>query len=284
MTDTADNVKSLQDLITAYRSTQALPLGVTLIPDGYTLASTEEYADHRQRTRGRFETSLVEDFANYFARNTKADKLTQSPIFIDQAFMHAVAALDWLVGDDKPGHLQHTALCQPIPSPEWKALCQLNRTQVSQDTLVDFLEDLAPIVTAFDETGQGMPASQLIAAFRNAKITKQSEHAQTLDDSVVSRSALETIDANASKKTPHRLIFHVIPYAGFQSRSVNVRVVIRATPNNQPLFALHIVSFEALQYDIAAEFVNLVQRAIDDMFDINGGETPAIYVGRFQER
>lgn len=280
MNKTAEDFKDVNELMAAYFGSLALPDGVALVPTNYTLTSTEKFEPTRRRLRGNFTSTLVEDFSNYFARNVEADKLAHAPIFIAQDGCTAVALLDWLVEDDRPGHAEHIAVCTPLASPEWSALLTLNGRTQTQDEFVDFLEDLAPIVTAFDEKGQGMPPSAILAAFRNAKIVKQSEQAQTLEDSVVTRSAMESIDANASRRAPGRLTFHIVPYAEFTGRAVVARIVTRAGANGSPVYTLRIAQLETIKREIAAEFVDLVQKQIGAFFNSNDNDAPTIYVGR----
>lgn len=280
MNDSAELFKMQHDMIAAFIARQELPHGTALVPDGYKITSTEMYEPCRRRLRGRFTSTLVEDFSNYFARNVEADGLARAPIFISQDGLSAVALLDWLVDDDKPGHAEHVAACTPEATPEWAALLDINNRPQSQDEFVDFLEDLAPIVTAFDDKGQGMPPSAIVASFRNAKIVKQSEQAQTLEDSVVTRSAMESIDANASRRAPGRLTFHIVPYAEFAARPVVARIVTRAGANGAPVYTLRIAQLEQVKRELAAEFVNLVQKQIGGFFADNGSDAPTIYVGR----
>lgn len=270
------SIKDLREIITAAIDADNLPSGVVVVPQGYQLASTEKFEPYAKRLRGAFATDLVEDFANYYVRNVEADQLTHAPIFIDTAPLNAVALLDWMV-DDLPGHLQHRAACVPQALPDWRALCQLHGRPMTQDDAVDMLEDFGGVITAYDDGGQGMALSQILGAFRCTKITKQSEHAQTLEDSLVQRSALETIDANANKRAPGRISFQVTPFEGFSTRNVLARVIIRPR-DNEPVFTFRIVGFEALEHEIAKEFVNLVQTSIAQFFK---DESPAIYVGRF---
>jgi uncharacterized protein YfdQ (DUF2303 family) len=277
MTDRAD-FKDIQDMMQAFFTEAQLPAGVVVVPKDYQLASTEKFESFAKRFRGAFTTDLIEDFANYYARNVEADQLSHAPIFIDTQPLQAVALLDWMVADDRPGHLQHKAACIPQALPDWMALRRLHGQEMSQDEAVDLLEDFGGAITAYDDVGQGMAISQLIGAFRNTKITKQSEHAQSLEDARVERSALETIDANASRRAPGRLTFHIVPFEGFSTRSVLARVIIRAR-DNEPVFTFRIVGFETLEHDIAKEFVNLVQQAVAQFF--SSDEAPAIYVGRF---
>jgi uncharacterized protein YfdQ (DUF2303 family) len=278
MTDPVD-FKDLQDLMQAYFSAHAVPPGVVVVPNDYKLISTEAFQTNRNRVRGRFRTAIVEDFANYYARNAEADKLAHAPVFIGTNPMAAVAVLDWLTGDDLPGHAQHLAICQPDMLPDWRRLVNAHELKFKQDEFVDWLEDAGSLVTAHDDTGNGMTPSAIINAFRNARITRQSEHAQTLEDARIERSALETIDANASKRSPSKLLFHVVPYEGFSARAILVRVVIRAN-GNEPVFLLRIIGLDNVLRELASEFVNIVQSAIAQFF--HGDDTPAIYVGQLE--
>jgi uncharacterized protein YfdQ (DUF2303 family) len=288
MSDTVDIIK-LEELITAAHAWQAIPDGAVIVPTNYELRSTEAFRTHRDRKRGTFSTTLVEDFANYFARNAKADKLTHAPIFIDPKEMRAVALFDWLVDDDLPGHVEHHGLCKLEALPEWASLLAQHTNTLSQSAMVDFLEDNATLITAFDDAGQGLSPSQLIGAFRSVKVTKKSEHAQQLEESKTTRSAFEEVEAGASIGTPGRLTFHLVPYTGFKSRAVLVRITTRAI-DATPFFQIRIVGFEYLQHELAVEFVNLVQKSIGDFYvdaedmpphsDANTDGSPLIYVGK----
>lgn len=273
-----NDMELLARLMDAMHAANALPAGAVIVPKDYRIASTEEFNEHSQRLRGHFATALIEDFANYYARNVKADKLSHAPVFIDTQPLNAFTPLDWMMGDDQPGHLQHVATCQPTPLPDWLALLHAHGEPMSQDGVVDWLEDITGAITAFDDTGEGMPLSQIVHAFRNTNITKKSEHAQTLEDTSVNRSALESIDANASRRAPAKITFAVMPYEGFSTYSVLVRVIIRSV-NDQPVFTLRIVGLERIKHAIAQEFVNLTQSAIRDFF--HDDEPPALYVGTF---
>ena len=277
MTNPVD-IDQLARMMDALHAAHRLPEGVVVLPEHYKLESTEVFQATRNRLRGRFSTALVEDFANYFARNAKADKLAHAPIFIAPDALHAVAVLDWMTGDDQPGHMQHCAVCVPQALPEWASLQAIHNKPLSQDQMIDLVEDMAGLVSAFDDEGHGMPPSVLVGAFRNARITKQSEHVQALEDSSVKRSAMETIDANASRRVPPKMTFHVVPFAEFSARAVTARVIMRAH-NNEPAFTLRIVNYEGLQRDIALEFVALIQRAITGFFDGEGNDAPVVYVG-----
>ncbi len=277
------DLEEITRLCTAWQSAQKLPDGTIILPDGWHTASLEQFLPARMRTRGRFNTALIEDFANYYARNTKADKLAHAPIFINPKALAAVAVLDWQTLDDLPGHLDHVAVCTPQATPEFERIRAMHNREHTQEEMVDLIDDMSGIVSGFDDAGQGMAASALLKAFRETKITKQSEHAQTLNDQSVSRSALESIDANASKRVPPKLTFHITPYEGFGPRALTGRIIIRAK-NNEPVFWLRVADMAGIERDIAREFVNLVQKAIGDFFDSSNTDAPSIYVGSLDTR
>jgi uncharacterized protein YfdQ (DUF2303 family) len=276
----------LETLISAAYANAHVPAGAIVLPNQCGIVSTERFRTHRDRKRGVYATTLVEDFANYFARNAVADKLGHAPIFIDPKAMRAVALFDWLVEDDLPGHVEHLGACQLEALPEWAALIARNNDTLSQASFVDFLEDFAGLITAFDDKGAGLSASQLIGAFRSVKVTRKSEHAQQLEESSTRRSAFEEIEAGASIGTPSKMQFHVVPYTGFKGRAVVVRVTVRAS-GDAPFFQLRIVSYEYLQHELAVEFVKLVESSIAQFYQFEPGESgppsddsaPVIYVG-----
>src|SRR5690606_32748354 len=111
---------------------------------------------------------------------------------VDSKTMRAVTFFN--MGDDSaPGHCDDTAILTLEKTPEYEALLEIEGKQMSQQDLVEYLEDWRDIITA--HAGEGATESisviQAIAAVRSMSTIKRREDGSTEGHMSSSRSALE---------------------------------------------------------------------------------------------
>lgn len=243
------------------------------VPEGFRLEDTEEYQEHRNRFRGRYDTESSKSFAQYVA-----DRKTVDKCFVDKTNLSAMRcqAIFNLGDEEQAGHADDVAnLVLPITD-EFNALRSLSR--VSQSKIVDFIQDYAHCLTFSDqdedsEQSSNMSFSHALKAFRSVTVKTAKEMTSNVGDLNASKSALERIEADSAIRLPRFVHMTTSLYEDLPEVVVTARVAI-ITDGDSLGLSLRIVAQQKELNDAAQRFVDLVT-------DILPKETP-IYVGTFQ--
>ncbi|WP_278369549.1 DUF2303 family protein [Vreelandella titanicae] len=227
-----------------------------LVPDGYTLASLEQYQETPFRFRGAFATSSIEDYGHYVNAEDEAR------VFVDIDAMRAKAFFD-LGNPATPGHGEHTASLRLEKTGAYEACLQANGSSFAQKELAHWIEDWHHCITGIDSNGQELTAKQLANAVRKVEIKASSERTHEEGDWNTKRSGMDALDASAGDATPDIIRFHCIPYEGLAFRTFEMRVSI-LTDDIKPKLKLRIIGLETAQEEMAKEFKDVLQGELDE--------------------
>jgi len=228
------------------------------IPVDYNIHKLEGLAPQRDRARGSYTTSLVEDFAR-FANEHKDTTRT----FVDAKAWGAAAILNWRAADGRQGHCDYMARLHVEPSPEWQALAHMHGQKFTQRGLIDFLEDWTHAIPGFsDFAGNSMTAAAAVAAIREVKVQTNKTSFNNAKDMQTERGMLESIEARDIDKWPATMGWACTPALGLQPIVASVRLSV-LTSHDTPTIAARIVAFDALREHVAMNFSMLLASKLD---------------------
>ena len=239
----------------AVNADKAVQLSSTTIPTlikGEKLISIEHLMSGRSRFRGRFETSVLSEFAGYLKANQGGVGYIGAESCTAKVYLN-------LGTQEKPGHGDWTA--------SLKLDLRADGVRFEQKQLVEWIEDWAALLDA----EQGMPYA--IASIRNLTISTSKDVTHTDKDFGASRSSLESIEAKSGAGIPSHLQFTCTPYRGFTQRTFVLRLSV--ITGDKPGLTLRIVGREQLDEDIAQEFkASLIESVGDAATMTIGSFTP----------
>jgi len=201
-----------------------------VIPEGFKLQSLEPLQAAPDFFRGKFSTSVLEEFVSYVNLHGSID----SSIFIDHRDMSALSIID-MGNHTNPEWGKHRATIKLVKTPAYDRLLNLADSAIDQQDFIDFAEDWDDFITFVDGDGDALPFSQTIKTLRRLKVNANSQAEQTVSNYAASRSTLDQIEIKAgSEELPAGFIFKTIPYDGFdtvefpcQLRAVNSDKAVR---------------------------------------------------------
>ena len=247
----------------AVNADKAVQLSSTTIPTlikGEKLISIEHLMSGRARFRGRFETSVLSEFAGYLKANQGGVGYIGADSCTAKVYLN-------LGTQEKPGHGDWTASLKLEPTAAYAALRRADGVRFEQKQLVEWIEDWAALLDA----EQGMPYA--IASIRNLTISTSKDVTHTDKDFGASRSSLESIEAKSGAGIPSHLQFTCTPYLGFMQRTFKLRLSV--ITGDKPGLTLRIVGREQLDEDIAKEFkASLIENVGDAATMTIGSFTP----------
>jgi uncharacterized protein YfdQ (DUF2303 family) len=256
-----NTVNAIRDLANAEATTERLDCLdkiPVLCPPGYTLVDTERFEDTPALYRAQFATHLFKEFANYI--NTHA-LLTATSVFVDVLESTATAILD--MGDgDEPLWGKHRAKLALKKTPEFDALTKTACKTLSQQDLIDFIEDWAECLVFYSDDSTEIPLNKAIAAIRDLTVSTQSDNTSKVEDYQSTYSATDMLEIKSRGDTPPvRLVFSCAPFDGFQDFHVSCR--LRAVSDGKSVsLKYRIIGFDALLNDIAMLFKAMLEEAI----------------------
>lgn len=225
------------------RHLNALPL-----PDNYTLHDLEEMLPQRRRFRGVFNTTAIAAFAD------AVQEYPDAPVFVNPDKELVATAIFNLGTPEAPGHGDHRAVLYLRSTPEYQAIQAMNGQQFPQVTLIEFLEDWAPMMlTSYHNGDKTLAPAEAFAAIRaitvaNSKSVRSNEEALRRE-----RGVLETIEVRDAALFPTRVVFQCAPALGLPVRPIAVRLNV-ITAQDTPKIGARIVAVEALQQAVLEDF------------------------------
>ena len=239
-----------------------------------TLASIEYLQPGRSRFRGAYETNGLLAFAEHVLAQAAASGASQAQTFIDP---NAVSAKTYFnLGDhEHPGHGDHTATLNLMPTAAYAALLAIAGRPLSQAWLHDFVEDWRDIIVpVYGATADSSRISSALAAIRNITIETARKVNLAEGDFSQSRSAMESIDARSDHELPSRFVLTTVPYEGLPSRAFHLRLSVMTGGAGEKLsLVLRIQQAEQVSEDIANDFR---QQLIDRI-----GDASVLFIGTF---
>lgn len=225
---------------------------------GVELVSLEQYAAGRSRFREHFKTYLIKAFVEYFTLH-KGE--TISPVFVDPDAMSASIIFDY-GSTANPLHQEHGASVKLRKTPEYVALVEANNRAMLQLDLAEWLEDWEHLITAYTEDGAPLEFREALRAVRKIDITKARKTSSNEGSFKVDRGILESVELNAAESFPAEICFRCAPYYGLGERTFTVRTSLR-TDEKHPAILLRIKAFEAAKEEMAIEFCDVLDAAIE---------------------
>lgn len=235
-----------------------LPPGAVSLPQLWQIIDTEKFQAAPLRHRRTFTTTRLNDFLAY----SKQRVGSQSAIFIAPDLSNVVAIInhgsqstpDW--GDD-------TAKLEMKHSPAFRALQAATQRELSQQQLIDLLEDWgADGLSALGDDAVPIPIPRAIAAVRRVKI--EAKAATTVEQGTMraARSSMEEIEATgADDALPALLRLWAPMFESTDPRIVNARISV-LTGSDKPRFALRLLQIDAIQQEIAREVEAAVRQEL----------------------
>lgn len=224
---------------------------VIAMPSDFTLQSTERFHDNPLRFRGHFETPSIADFIDYANKNSNGS----SQVFTERGNqagaakkMTAKAVFDF--GSVAiPEFGEHNATLEIPPTPDFERFVLAPNKEYDQRTLIHLIEDLGPSASFTHEDDDGDHVSinyaEGVAAIREVKITKISDHEHTQGDMKQSRSALDSVEATSKRGMPSGILFEGIAYEGLPVVTLWARLALHPG-GDKPTFTLRIPRLEAM--------------------------------------
>lgn len=280
------DIEKLQSIILSGTQPNESRSDAVVIPLGSKLesleATLEKHRPQPTRMRGTYSTSDIDEFVAYCS-----DQATSaSRVFLDPDSLQAVCRINH--GDEEdPAWGDYSAALTLKKTPEYEALLGALQSPLSQDDLVDYILDWAPILTFLGAEigGEGLPHESMplavaISLLRNLTVkgTAVSNHQQT--ETSRERSLLES--AAVTSDPPKSVFVDCIPYEGLSERTLPVRLVYK--PTDPPMIQLRLVGAERLALEIAREFRDtLVRRLLAIQEDSAKVDlTRRIHIGRYR--
>lgn len=250
-----------------------IPAAVLMDGPGKTkIDSIEHLGTHRARFRGTMYTSSVADFVKYVV-----DRKGSPRGFISAEQIEALACHVYFnLGDHSlAGHGDDLAILKPKMLPAFNALRSINGKKLSQQELIDWIEDWHHIVTASNggDDLAYMNTASAVSAIRTLKIDVKAQQTSTVNTFGASRSALEEVEANREGTLPGFLSIRTAPFAGLRERTFTLRLSV-LTGGEKPALSLRWQKQEHQCEEIAQEFKDLL---IGDL----GGLADSLVVGTF---
>lgn len=255
--NTATLLEHIQDNTTRLefnKAANSAVLDIAALPSDTKVLELEQFKPLRNRFRGTFLTSSVDDFVNY----TTAKAADGAECFVYPEKMTATSVLN-LGTLHAPGHADSTAMMELKATAAFDAIRMINGNATDQQQLAEWLEDWRDSITGLTSSEQQLSASQVIAAIRRITIKagRTSEH--TEGQLSASRSSMEQVEASSnSEPLPSFILFTCKPYMGLGDRTFALRLTLREK-DDQPLLALRIIRPEQHEEEMAEEFAALLQ-------------------------
>ncbi len=237
-------------------------VGAIALPSHYAIHTMEPLQELRNRMRGTYATSSLEDFAAYVKRRAEEAADTNQPqIFLDEDNRRATAFFN-LGNAIYPGHGDDIAVLKLDPPAEWGALRILDGKTWPQLGLIEFIEDWANNFTHFkaqDSTTLTYP--QAVSAIRKITVDHAKRVNHEVEDTRRERGILETVEVRSASTFPTGAIFNARPATILPAMDVQVRIL--PNPNTDVVtFRTRIVSFDKVMEQANEAFVDAITKAL----------------------
>lgn len=227
-----------------------------LVPEGYRLASLEQYQEAPSRYRGVYSTRSIDDFAEYVNTQEIAE------VFVDTDDMDALAFFD-LGNPVSPGHAEHRASLALQKTAPYRAVLSAHESAFGQKELAHWIEDWHAHIEGESTNGNMLSPKQLANMVRRIEIKATSERSHEDGDWNAKRTGLDAIDASTGTDTPAVIRLTCLPYEGLPLRTFDLRVSI-LTDIDKPKIKLRVMGLEGIQEEIARDFKDVLRANLDD--------------------
>lgn len=262
MTD-AEAIKRIEQL--AISGSVPTDTPAVLAPEGCRVHSLEHLLETPRRMRAQFDTERIDDFCSYVAAQARRES---AAVFIDPNGGGARAVLDLGTEGAAEWATHHAALHMKL-TPEFEALCQVTERTLSQQALIDWIEDWPHILQPFWRNEEGehtdMTVNAAIQMIRRIDIQAKAETGHEQHDMSRRRSRFESIEAkNGHGDLPSGFFVRCAVYPDTTEREIETRLSLH-TAHDEPKLALRIVGRDALLREVADEVEQHIKGSIDDV-------------------
>ncbi|HHW4679511.1 MAG TPA: DUF2303 family protein [Xylella sp.] len=234
------------------------------LPNNYSIHDIENFYERRFRFRGAMETKSIADFVKYVKTKGKSEG------FIDTDNLSAKVFFN-LGTNTEPGHGDWTAALTLKATAAYQALLSIDDKAVNLWQLIDWLEDWAPLVSAFmctshQKGGDLIPLTTAITAIRKLTIKTTAESEFIQSNFKEPRYKFDEIEAKSSVclATGFTFTFTTDPYQGLPARTFRLRLSVM-TNEEKPRLVLSIVQREAHEEAIAQDLKTVLFRELGDI-------------------
>ena len=246
------------------------PPNPVAIPDSFTLTDVEKMVEPYRATRRRLSGCLKTPNEAHFIAYCRANKQPGAMVSVDAQDMSAEALLNFGT-TDAPGHADNRAKLVYHQTASFQSLLRVNKRDLSQRELAEWMEDNTGELECFAETG-AIATGHAIAAVRNIDIDAIAKVESSVEQLSESRTAFENVKASSKSPLPVRIYLTCEPYIGLPPRTFVCRVSI-ATGEKAPRLRLSIINLEQHQQEMA-------QEAVDQITGALGNDMP-VYIGSY---
>jgi len=236
-----------------------------LIPDGYALKNLEHLQARPSRFRGTFRTHHMDAFAEYVKQHARPN---ESAGFIGDD-MAAQAIFD-LGNHPFPGHGNHTAYLELFPTAPFRAAQDINGKTLSQQALIEWLEDWAPCIHTVGAGAESIPLEAAIDAVRRMRLETKGARETEIGDFNAKRSAMEEIEAKSAGRLPVYVQFTCVPYECLNDAVIHFRLSV-LTGEDVPRFRLRWVNQGPQTDHILHQFRDRLTEQLQDVLPITLG-------------
>jgi uncharacterized protein YfdQ (DUF2303 family) len=193
---------------------------LVLVPDGYSVASLEQFLPRPLRQKAKATFNDTESFCRYlnqFKRDT-------TQLFASQTRNSVTAIIDYHEADGPAGNGEHTAVLTLEQSPEWLAWIQQDRQWLPQLRFAEFLEDRLADV-AEPDGGFLLEVCQHLEAKRTVKFSS----GVNLANGAVQLTYDEQVEGKGkgAVTVPTQFILGLAPYRNGDKFRINARLRYR---------------------------------------------------------
>lgn len=207
-------IEAIAGLAVAKESASSLD-GAVLVPSSYKIEPTEFLEPVPNFFRGLFTTAFLSEFCNYINENGHSN----TGLFVDPANMVTQAIID--MGDHlNPQWGKHRVKIKLEEKTAYRQLILKDGKALSQQDLIDFIEDWRAEITFHDEAALAFDFSKALQSIRALKIESINASDHHIGNLSTSHSALESIEIkSAGQKLPFGFVFKTSPYEQFEEQS-----------------------------------------------------------------
>lgn len=228
--------------------------GILVAPESMKLHDLEHMLPAPRSFRGQMTTTSLDAFSDYCNEAHEAKPV----IFIDTDSQPAKAtAIFDFGGQENPGHCRNIATLSLKSSPELAAITRADDAEMSQQGLVDFIEDWAHAIQC-KSGNDSLHIGAAINAIRHVTIARANSATHKEGNFGASTSMLDSIEAKAASDTlPEYIAMTLVPHEGFSPISITLRVSLR-TSGDKPRFILRWMQKETQLQEVLKEFKKLI--------------------------
>lgn len=229
------------------------------------IVDLDTYADGKRRKTGEYRTANVADFVRFIKDETTPE---QCKIFVDDDAMSATAYLNYGHDGFEQGKLDYKAAVNLRKTPVFDKLVSLHYNTISQQQLIDFLTDYAPLLHPINAQEDDISIGNAISSLRQVTIDETKNSINEVQNFGETRSTFEKVQARAANDTMP-VMFHISDacYQSLPKTDITMRIVIHAK-DGKPYFKLMINAIDLLQLERAETFVKMINDDLAGEFDV----------------